>query len=477
MPITSLGRYLLPTCVVVALLGGRAVIAAAPAEASSASHRAAKAPFRRPAGAANPEEVAVGYQALFTCAAHFFAGRPLEDILRVELVDIAARKLPPPEIDDRRRLVRSRDGRGQTMVAAFREDMGCTLLPPHWSEADVGRLPSVEIPDPPDVSSLAFPRGDAVGPLKLVPAQRALLDRAFDGQSFGTGTVTASILVLKGSKLVAERYRRGFGVHSGYRTWSTAKSISAALVGIAVKDGLLQVEAPAPIPEWAYFDDPRQAITLAHLLQMSSGLYSQGSNTNAIYFGGQDVFSAATTTPLEAPPGQRWKYANNDTLLALRALRAALQDDLSYLRFPYDRLFAKIGMYHTRMEVDHLGNFIGSSQVYTTARDLARFGVLHLQEGVWEGERILPEGWTKFVATSAPARPRKAGERGYGAQFWLLDTMEGIPPGTYTTAGNKGQYVTIIPARDLVVVRTGVDPNGTRWKADRFVAEAVKVFP
>lgn len=137
---------------------------------------------------------------------------------------------------------------------------------------------------------------------------------------------------------------------------------------------------------------------------MSSGLYSEGNNTNAVYFGGQDVVSGATGTPLEAEPGERWKYANNDTLLLLRALRHVLDNDLDYLRYPYDKLFHKIGMYHTRMETDHAGNFIGSSQVYTTARDLARFGLLYLNDGMWDGERLLPEGWTEFVAEPCPIR-------------------------------------------------------------------------
>ncbi|MGF1507988.1 MAG: serine hydrolase domain-containing protein [Myxococcota bacterium] len=431
--------------------------------------------FHRPAGAADLEEVAAGYQALFTCSAHFFAGRPVQDILEVELVDLAPLDLPPPEIDERRRLVRSTDHRGQTMVAAFREDVGCTLLPPHWTEADVGHLPYIERAPPPDVEGLPFPTGDRARP-RPNRAQRRLLEEAFDGATFGDGTVTVGVVIVREGQIAAERYREGFGIHTGYRTWSTAKSISAALIGIAVDKGLLSVDEPAPIPEWSHFQDPRQRITLANLLHMSSGLMSQGSDTNAIYFGGQDVISAATTTPLVAEPNTRWKYANNDTLLALRALRAVLGDDLTYMRFPYDELFSKIGMHHTRMEMDHRGNFVGSSQVYTTARDLARFGLLHLQQGVWQGERVLPEGWTEFVAAPAPARSAEPETRGYGAQFWLLDTFEGVPPGTYTTAGNKGQYVTIVPEKDLVIVRTGVDPNGRRWIPEAFVKEVVKFF-
>ena len=133
-------------------------------------------------------------------------------------------------------------------------------------------------------------------------------------------------------------------------------------------------------------------------------------------------------------------------------------------------------MYHTRMETDHLGNFVGSSQTYTTARDLTRFGMLLANDGVWNGKRLLPEGWVKFSSTPAPTRPPVVGQWGYGAQFWLLDQMPGVPPGTFTTAGNKGQFVTVVPGHDLVIVRTGVDPEGKRWRQDRLVADVVEAL-
>ena len=443
-------------------------------------------PYQRPAGIADDKEplIVAGYRALFTCSAHFFAGRPLDDITKVELVDVEGLGYPDPVIDEQRRIVKATDVSGQIVrIAAFRDTMGCTLLPPRWGMGEVPRLPYVQYTSSPDVSKLPFPAGDGValppdGLDRRYPALAPVLERAFDGKSHADveGVVTTAIIIVKDGRMIAERYRPGFGVYSGYRTWSTAKSISAALIGIAAKQGLLDLDAPADIPEWSYPGDPRQAITYKHLLWMSSGLFSAGPNTNAIYFGGQDVISAATTTPLEAAPGTRWKYANNDTLLLLRALRHRIGDDLKYLRFPYDELLHPLGMYHTRMETDHLGNFVGSSQTYTTARDLTRFGLLLANDGVWNGTRLLPEGWVKFSSTPAPTRPPVAGQWGYGAQFWLLDQMPGVPPGTFTTAGNKGQYVTVVPGHDLIIVRTGVDPDGKRWRQDRFVAEVVEAL-
>jgi CubicO group peptidase (beta-lactamase class C family) len=440
-------------------------------------------PYQRPAGIADLKEprIVVGYRALFTCSAHFFAGRPLQDIKNIELEEMSRLGYPDPVIDERRQLVTATDPSGRVIgVAAFRDTMGCTILPPQWGIADVPRLPYVAYPAPPEVRDLPFPAGDRVdlpasGVDERYAALAPVLDRAFDGTSYASaeGVVTTAVLVLREGRIVAERYRPGFGVHSGYRTWSTAKSVSAALLGIAAHQGILNLDDPVAIPEWDYPGDPRQAITYRHLSWMSSGLFSGGDNSYAVYFGGQDVVSAATGNVLEAAPGTRWKYANNDTLLLMRALRQRLNDDLRYLRFPYDELFHPLGMYHSRFEVDHQGNFVNSSQMYTTARDLARFGLLLANDGVWHGRRMLPEGWVQFSSTPAPARAPAAGQWGYGAQFWLLDQMPGVPPGTFTTAGRKGQYVTVVPGHELVIVRTGVDPEGKRFLQDRLVAAVV----
>lgn len=438
---------------------------------------AAGSHYQLPAGAARYEDpyIAAGFRALFTCSAHFLMKRPLDDLPAVELADTLPLELPEPVIDETRGLVQAGDGQGHLVTAAYRDSMGCTVLPPDWSESDVPRLPYIQLSRPENDPRVDYPLGDRVD-FRLNNQARQLLEAAFDGNTYGEGTLTAGVLIIVDGRVVAERYRDGFGPHQGYRTWSTAKSISASLIGIAAGDGLIDLDAAMPLDAWQQPADPRQAITWKQLLWMSSGLYSQGSNTNAVYFAGQDAESSATGTALEAEPGQRWKYANNDTLLLLLGLRQALANDLDYLRYPYDRLLHRIGMYHTWMETDHAGNFIGSSQVYTTARDLGRFGLLYLQDGIWNGERILPEGWAEFAARPAPAFQRKTGDQGYGAQFWLYDGVSGLPPGTYSTAGNKGQHATIIPAHNMVVVRTGVDPIGHRFDQPRFVRDAIDTF-
>ena len=254
---------------------------AAPPQASS---------YYRPAGSAPIEEVVGGYRALFTCSAYFFAGRTLPQILDVELRDTQRFDLPEPEIDERRQLVRAQGVDGKVAIAAYRHSTGCTVLPPDWSEPDVGHLPYIAMAPIPQLGDTAFPVGDKANPAPT-KAQQRLLAKSFDGRSFGAGTITGSVLVVKDGKLIGERYGNGFGLHKGYRTFSTAKSMTVSLIGIAVRDGLLEVDAPAPIPQWQLGSDPRAEISLGNLLNMSSGLTSEGSQTNATYYGGAATVS------------------------------------------------------------------------------------------------------------------------------------------------------------------------------------------
>jgi CubicO group peptidase (beta-lactamase class C family) len=185
--------------------------------------------------------------------------------------------------------------------------------------------------------------------------------------------------------------------------------------------------------------------------------------------GATTVTQEVTHWPLEAQPGTRFRYANNDILLAIRSLRAALNDDARYLAFPRTELFDRIGMTHTVAETDWQGNFILSSQVWSTARDLARLGLLWLNDGVWQGERILPEGWVKYMTT--PSGPQPAEGPGYGATMWLFGPKQGLPEGSYAAQGNRGQYIMVIPSERLVIVRRGEDPVGARFDIAKFSAD------
>jgi len=286
------------------------------------------------------------------------------------------------------------------------------------------------------------------------------------------------VVVVSGGKIVAERYAEGFSLHTAQRTWSVAKSLTATLLGVVAQNGWLRIDSYADIPEWdpTAFTDPRRNITLDHLLRMSSGLYTPdpGSRTDALYFGGATVQELAPTWPVEVPPGQRFRYSNIDTLLVVRAVRNSAPSEAEYQAWPGE-FFGKLGMTRTVAERDWRGNFMLSSQVWSTARDLARFGMLYLDEGVWNGERILPLDWDKDVAR--PFGPQPTGAFGYGLSFWLLNASNGIPPDTIAANGNRGQYVVIVPSRKVVIVRRGEDPAGSSFDIAKFTADVLATLP
>jgi CubicO group peptidase (beta-lactamase class C family) len=434
-----------------------------------------------------------GQKAGLACSAVFLAKRPLASVVGEELRGLGpeADALPDPVVDETARSVSVRyAAQGAPRVAVYREGWGCTTLPPGAAPGDLPALRAPARPAPADTASAPWPDGDLLPGDALPPEiDRERLERAvaaaFDGDTYGEGTVTIGVAVVYGGALVAERYRPGFGPHTPSRSWSVAKSITNALVGMLVDEGRLRVDAPAPIPEWPP-GDPRARITLQQLLHMSSGLERAGAASYAAYFGGADTVAEITRAPLEVEPGTRWFYANRDTLLLVRSMRQAIGDDARYRALPAS-LFDRLGMRSTTAEIDLHGNFVLSSQVFTTARDLARFGLLYLQDGVFGGERILPEGWVEFTRRPAPARRRGlpalfayglSGLAGYGAQFWLLGSLPRVPDDAFAALGSRGQAMAVVPSRRLVVVRTGLDsePAGVFWRHDRFVADVVRAL-
>jgi CubicO group peptidase (beta-lactamase class C family) len=290
--------------------------------------------------------------------------------------------------------------------------------------------------------------------------------RAREG-GYGEGANTTGVVILQDDRLVGEWYAPGFGPQTPQRTWSVAKSLAGTVIGAAVQRGEVDVNAPAAIVDWSRPGDPRAAITLDNLMRMASGLTSDtaGNRTDALYFGGVGVDEQATTWPLIAAPGSRFRYANNDILLAILSLAP------TFAEHPPAELFRTLGMYDTVAETDWRGNYILSSQVWSTARDLARFGQLYVDDGVVDGVRILPEGWRDYV--SRPSGPQPRGEQGYGATFWLFDKSEGIPADAISANGNRGQYVIIVPSRRIVIVRRGEDPASDRFDHIAFTRDVL----
>jgi CubicO group peptidase (beta-lactamase class C family) len=456
----------------------------------------AQQPPREPT--AYDRAIAAGYKALTLCSAMFNGtGRTQAQVEALELTGIYPEYdaiVPTLTARVRTHLTEPRDRRlppqrwaGEVEVAfeqslpprlaRWRADGGCTLLPVGTALPEspgMTRVTSDPLVFAGTLDDQPWPTGDRILPVRTPPRLAPVAARALDGADYGDGRTTA-ILIVHDGRIVAERYADGFGPHVAQRTWSVAKSIAGTLVGIAVAEGMLHPESPPPIPEWE--GDPRGAIRLDQLLRMASGLHNSpaGNRTDATYFGGISVTQEIGTWPPATAPGTRFRYANNDILAAIRGLRHAIDDDTRYRAFPRDRLFAPLGMTRTVAETDWQGNFILSSQVWSTARDLARLGQLWLQDGVWEGRRLLPEGWMAYMTRASGPQP--ASGPGYGATLWLFGPEQGLPAGSYAAQGNRGQYVMVVPSRNLVIVRRGEDGTGMRFDIARFAADVIAALP
>jgi len=269
-------------------------------------------------------------------------------------------------------------------------------------------------------------------------------------------------------RLIAERYGEGLTAQTPLEGWSMGKSVTATLFGVLVKDGVYSLDQPAPIPEWQTPGDPRAKIRIADILHMSSGLRIKapqdpdydpaGTYPDHLYLytGGVDSYHYAATRPLQWPPNTVGRYHNTDPVLISYLIRLGVEKrGQEYLSFPQRALFDKLGIRTMVIETDPFGNFLGQGYEVGSGRDWARLGNLYLQDGLWNGERILPEGYAKFVSTLAPAWA--ADQRPiYGAFFWLNgDGRYPIPRDAYYMSGAGGQTTLMIPSHDLVVVRLG----------------------
>lgn len=430
-----------------------------------------------PAQAQDPTDydraLAAGYKAQFICSGLWNGGKSLTDIEADELTGIYERvaDIVPTltaEIDRDERQVRVKFSEDMPpRTALWNRRSGCTSMPIGFGGIKTGKIAkSREFND-----DRPWPMGDIIPQIragKQITAVRAITDSAFDAPTYGAGSKTSGVLIIHKGRIIAERYKDGHDLHTAQRTWSVAKSIAGTLIGHSVQNELLDVNKPAPIAEWSKFGDPRAYITLDNLMRMSSGLASDtpGNRTDAIYLGGTSVTDRATGWPLLYKPGTRFRYANNDTLLAVHAAQRGKFD-------PY-RFFQKLGMTRTYAETDWQDNYILSSQVWSTARDLGRLGMLYLNNGMWEEERLLPENWRAYV--SSPSGPQPDSPFGYGATFWLMNNIKGIPDDTFGGLGNRGQYLVIMPSLDLIIVRRGYDTRTTRFDIAAFTKDIVKAL-
>jgi len=375
--------------------------------------------------------------------------------------------------------------------ANYTEGVGVTVLPPGHKTYSFDPEFSPETIPPLD-PALPWPHGESDVLVALDDEARqsleAAVDWAFTDPDPEKPWQTRSVLVAQDGALLAERYAPGFGKEVPMLGWSMTKSVTNALVGILVREGKLDILAPAPVPEWSEPGDPRGAITTDMLLRMSSGLQFSESYLNpygdalTMLYLKADMGGYAASQPLAFEPDTHWAYSSGTTNLVSRIIRQQVgSSQAAYFNFPRVALFNKIGVRSAVMEPDTSGTFVGSSYMYATARDWARFGQLYLQDGVWDGERILPEGWVAYSTTPTPASPKG----NYGAHWWLNvgvgltrknQPMPDLPPDLYLASGHEGQFVVVVPSRRAVIVRLGMTIEGN-FDLSRFLERILDALP
>lgn len=375
-------------------------------------------------------------------------------------------KVTKPVVDRTNQAVHITLPNGVTRTAKYLGDQGCVILPAghsavKFTPVDVKsrlRNPATEPWPMGDVLPKEPPSGIDVEKVKRA------IDLAFEPAA----GLTAAVVVTWKGRLIAERYGQNITPTTPLESWSMGKSVTSTLMGILIKQGVYQLWQPAPVPEWQGAGDPRAKIRIGDILNMSSGLRIKAPQDPDydpagpypdhlyLYTGGVDSYKYAATRPQQWLPGTVGRYRNTDPVLINYLVRLAVEKrGEEYLSFPQQALFDKIGVRTMLIETDAYGNFLGQGAVFASGRDWARLGNLYLQDGVWNGERILPDGYAKFVSTLAPgwvADQRLV----YGGLFWI--NGEGtfpVPKEAYYMSGAGGQTTLIVPSHDLVVVRMG----------------------
>ena len=362
------------------------------------------------------------------------------------------------QIDRQRQEARTTLLGGFAARSVYRPGLGCLLL--HGP----GPVPDAAGFRPARVADAFAPGVVRTGD----PAIRRAIDQAFAEPDPGHPRYTKAVVVMHDGKLIAERYAPGYGPDTPIWVHSVTKSLTSALIGILVRKGKLRPDQPAPVAGWRAAGDPRHAITIDQLLRMDSGLpFDETSGPvnplTRMLFIERDMAAYAARMPLAHAPGTVWGYSNLGFVLLGRVIRDAVGGDaLDVERFARRELFAPLGMNHTVIESDATGTPIGASNAYASARDLARFGQLYLDDGVLRGKRILPAGWVAYSHSQTLAT-------GYGAGFWTNRVNTGsvpvwhaawgmpqLPRDMYYARGALGQYLIIVPSERLVVVRLGI---------------------
>ncbi|MEM6989255.1 MAG: serine hydrolase [Myxococcota bacterium] len=427
---------------------------------------------------------ASGYAAKNACSSVFVAGLSEERISAEELKAVPYASF---SVDRENKRVRASVVGLAARTAVFREGLGCAVavdVEPDSLTDFAFEPPAAQLDEAP------WPRGNRADDRPDPPGlDRAGLDAAvaaaFDEPDPDSLRHTRAVVVVQGGRLLAERYAADIDASTPLLGWSMTKSVTGAMVGILVGRGELDPAAPAPVPQWR--NDARKDVTLDQLLRMSSGLefeevYGPLTDATHMLFEVDDAAAIALAKPLAKPPDSEFSYSSGTTNILSWIVRQRFATVGEYHRFPYESLFAPLGMSSATMETDASGTFVGSSFLYATARDWARFGELYLRDGMWRGQRILPEGWAAYSGAATPTAKR--GE--YAAQFWANAgakddpsdrKLPHVPTDAFWASGFQGQAVLIVPSRDAVLVRLGLTHDRAAWDLDAFASSVLATLP
>ena len=397
--------------------------------------------------------IVTGYPAKYLCSAVFISNRAQADVEALDL-KFSFLRYTKNEVNFQDSSVTSSFLWGKSK-AIFRKGFGATLLR-GVKEEDLRKIKFPTVPVTYNQDTIAWPMGN------LIPTKKSNIDtvkleevteRLMDADGYN-GHAFAFMVVHKGIPVV-EAYQPEFNTKTRFLCWSVAKSFTNTLAGIMVQCGKWDISKPINLPEWK--NDERRNITINNLLQMQSGLqwnedYGNRSDVTTMLYMESDFAKFQINKPLVSPVGKAWNYSGGSTNLVNYVMRKTINNNNEYYKFAYTYLFNKIGMPDAVFEVDASGTQVGSSYIYATARDYARYGLLYLQDGIFYGERILPEGWVKY-STSPNAHSN--GE--YGSQFYLNQSKyyPSVPEDMYWCQGHDGQSIYIIPSKELVVVVLG----------------------
>ncbi len=435
--------------------------------ATTAATQDTRPPQYRPQGTAL--ELGLAGYAKVVCSAIFVSGREPAEAARnsgIFLMPSAEQAHKATWTLDRERQTVRMALDGITREAGYHGDQGCIIHRPDRASTPIAFTPVAVRTTLPDAMSQPWPMGDKPDIAPFPPeVNRAKVDAAVDAAFADPEALTAAFVVVHKGRIIGERYMPGITKDTQLEAWSMGKSVAATLFGLLVKEGVYSLEQPAPVPEWQSPGDPRARIRVVDLLRMSSGLrfiatqdpdYTPDKGYPDhfyMYTGAVDSFDYSVHQPLQFPPNTEGRYRNSDPLTLMYLARLAVtKRGEDFLTWPQRALFDRIGIRRQVLETDPYGNFLITGYDYGTARNFARLGMLYLQDGMWQGTRLLPEGWAKFVSTLAPAWSRPV----YGGLFWVNgDGGWNLPKDAYFMAGAGGQNTFIVPSHDLVIVRMG----------------------